>query len=112
MDFLYSGHHFDFAGIEIVRNADAAENGLARPGRAVDFKAEVDQLIDYLLDLVFTGRILHCYDHECARFDTARGCGGNLRNLAIPQAKARIPCGSGWNGLKPSPSRNCCCSLF
>ena len=34
--------------------------------------AEIDldgkKVIDYLLDLIFAGRILHCHDHECARF--------------------------------------------
>jgi hypothetical protein len=34
----------------------------------VDFKAEVNQLIDHLLDLIFTGRILHCDDHELRSF--------------------------------------------
>jgi hypothetical protein len=51
-----------------VGNSDAAENGLTLSGGAVNFKAEVDQLIDHVLDLIFTGRILHCDDHECARF--------------------------------------------
>ena len=43
----------------------------------MDGKAEVNQLIDHLLDLIFTGRILHCYDHEYARFARpwrARNC--------------------------------------
>jgi hypothetical protein len=34
----------------------------------VDGKTEMNQLIDHPLDLIFTGRILHCDDHECARF--------------------------------------------
>ena len=68
MSLLHSRHHFDFASVEIGSDSDAAENGLPRPGGAVDFKAEVNQLIDYLLDLIFAGRILHCHDHECARF--------------------------------------------
>ena len=68
MNFLHSRQHFDFAGIEIMGNTDAAEHGLTRSGGAVDFKAEMNQLIDHLLDLIFTGRILHCDDHECARF--------------------------------------------
>jgi hypothetical protein len=72
VNFLHSRHHFDFASVEIVGNSDAAEYGLARSGGAVDFKAEVDQLIDHLLDLIFTGRILHCYDHEYARFARLR----------------------------------------
>ena len=56
--------HFDFARVEIVGNSDAAENGLTRTGGAVNFKSEVNQLIDHLLDLIFTGRILHCDNHE------------------------------------------------
>jgi hypothetical protein len=38
----------------------------------VDFKAKVNQLIDHLLDLIFTGRILHGNNHEYARFARRR----------------------------------------
>ena len=64
VDFLHAGQHFDFAGVEIVGDADSAEDSLAGSGGAVDFETEVDQLIDHALDLIFTGRILHGYDHE------------------------------------------------
>jgi len=46
-----------------VRDTDAAEHGLARSRGAVNLKAEVNQLIDDLLDLVFASRIVHCNDH-------------------------------------------------
>src|SRR5208282_3113673 len=68
VNFLHSRKHFDFAGVEITRHSDTAEHGLLRSGGAVDFKAEVDQLIDHLLDLIFTGRCLHCDDHELGSF--------------------------------------------
>jgi hypothetical protein len=64
VDFLHSRKHFDFAGIEIARHSDAAEDGLLRSGRAVDFKAKVNQLIDHPLDLIFTGGVLHCNNHD------------------------------------------------
>ena len=54
----------DNASVEIARNSYAAEHGLTRSGGAVDFKAELNQSIDHLLNLIFTGRILHCDDHE------------------------------------------------
>ena len=87
MNFLHPRHHFDFAGIEIVGNSDTAENRLALSGRAVNFKAEMDQLIDHLLDLIFTGRILHCDNHEFARLPV-RGmpeCQRLRRSVAIPR---------------------------
>jgi Fe-S-cluster-containing dehydrogenase component len=68
VNFLHSRQHFDFAGVEIMGNSHPAEHRLARSGGAVDGKAEVNQLIDHLLDLIFTGRILHCDDHECGSF--------------------------------------------
>jgi hypothetical protein len=85
MDLLYSRQHFDFADVEFGVSADSAENGLARTGGAVDLEAHLDQLIDHMLDLIFTGRILHGYDHECARLagEVRIGCrtaGPSLRS--------------------------------
>ena len=68
MNFLDSRQHFDDRGVEILRNANATEDGLAGSGRPVNFKTELNQPIDHLLNLIFTGRILHCDNHECARF--------------------------------------------
>src|SRR5208282_5402670 len=79
---LHPRHHFDFAGVEIMRNADAAENGLALSSGAVDFKAELDQLIDHVLDLIFTGRILHCDNHEWSRFARPEHAGSHVRSSA------------------------------
>ena len=62
-------------------NSDAAEYGLAGSGGAVDGKAEVNQLIDHLLDLIFTRRVLHCDNHEYARF---------ARVTVTPDAQAEI----------------------
>ncbi len=67
MDFLHSRQHFNVARIEVGRNSDATEHSLARSGGTVNFKAELDQLIDDMLNLVFTGGILHCDNHELAR---------------------------------------------
>ncbi len=67
-----------------MRDPDTAKNSLTRSGGAVDFKPELNQLIDYLLDLIFTGRFLHCNNHECARLprcgelETARRRGGKF----------------------------------
>ncbi len=55
-----------------MRSSDSAKNRLTRSGGAVDFKAKVNQLIDHLLDLIFTGRILHGNNHEYARFARRR----------------------------------------
>ena len=65
MCFLHSGHHFDFANIEVMGCADASEHRLARARRAMDLKAHPDQLIDHMLDLIFRRRFLHCDNHEC-----------------------------------------------
>ena len=61
------GQHFDFADVEFWMCADSAEHGLARSGGAVNLEAHLDQLIDHMLDLIFTGGILHCDNHEYAR---------------------------------------------
>ena len=53
MDFLHAREHFDFADVEIVARSHAAEHGLPCAGRAMDFKAHADQLIDHMLDLIF-----------------------------------------------------------
>ena len=50
MNFLHTRHHFDFAYIEVLLRPYAAENGLARAGRAMNFKAHSNELIDHMLD--------------------------------------------------------------
>src|SRR5450631_740399 len=65
---LHPWQHFDHASVEITRNSDSAKDRLMRTGGTVNLKAELNQSIDHLLDLIFTGRIFHCDDHECARF--------------------------------------------
>ena len=65
MDLLDSGEHFNFADVEFGVGADSAEDGLARSGGTVNFETHLDQLIDHMLDLIFTGGNLHGYDHEC-----------------------------------------------
>ena len=45
--------------------ADAGEDGLGGTGGAVYVEAELDHLLDDLLDVLFGGVALHDYDHSC-----------------------------------------------
>ncbi len=89
VDFLHAGQHFDFAGIEIGARADAAEHSLECSGGAVYFKAHLDQLIDHVLNLIFTGGILHGYDHVCS-LDLWLGGRGPSTVLGIRLASLRM----------------------
>jgi len=58
-----AGENFEFGDLEVVRRADAGENGLSCSGGAVDVETEFNHALDYLLDVFFGGLALHCDDH-------------------------------------------------
>ncbi len=64
MNFLHSGKHREVPRVEIDASANRAEQSLLHSGAAVHRKAQLQQMLDHLLDLRFGRLFLHYDNHR------------------------------------------------
>jgi len=55
--------HFELDHVEVCRSAYTGKNRLLRSGGPVHVESELYHPLNYVLDVLLVGVVLHCYDH-------------------------------------------------
>ena len=61
---LHTGQQFEQTDVDFRLRAHRAQHRLPRARGTMNLEAQPHQVIDYLLNLFFTRRFLHCNDHR------------------------------------------------